>query len=317
MTSTFCSTVDDVELEVTRRSPRIRFVAPVGSASRRVTIAGQAGMGAEPVGAVVELRTEGEAELNRELWAKSCDELVRAVGFVISITYDPPAPAAVEAVSEPEPPPRAEVKPKPPSVTPVQAVPRQERGHDVGLDASPEAADLGLAADESRWRLGLGGSAAFGIAPSALWGGSAFAAMSWGPSYGAGGLVRIGVGGDVSSARGFAGGVAAFQRYTGELALGPEWHLGAVHFGAAAVGRAGLVRARGRSTIQPQSHDRPWAEAGAAVLGRTEFLQGWYLEAELAVSKPLTRYAFQFDPLVFHRVSSWLTHVGIAASAAF
>jgi hypothetical protein len=267
----------------------------------------------------VVLRTVADTELRRDLWAKSCDELVRAVGFVISVTYDPPSPDVLESIDEASAPssdattvatkanPPASVtvvRPQPPSANPEFDVKEQADGG-VGQ------------ADGAQWRIGLGGTAGWGVAPSPLWGAAGFAAMSWGPAYGAGGVLRIALEGDFSRAEGFSGGVATFRRWSGALALGPEWHLGAAHLGVAVTGRAGLIQAQGRSTLEPKSYDRPWLEAGAAVLGRVELVAGCYLEADLAVSKPLTRYAFQFDPVVFHRVSSWLTHVGIAASAAF
>lgn len=313
----FCASMGDIEREVTRRSPRVHFVAPTGTEPRQVVVTRQ---GAEQFGATVMLRTVADVELRRELSAKSCEDLVKAVGFVISVTYDPPSPEAAGPEAGREPP-LAEPAPKP--VAPKASSPAAlTTPAPVSAERDPEfdyaePGDIGSRGGTSTWRVGLGGAATWGVAPRSLWGAAAFAAMSWGPRFGAGGLVRISASGDFHGAAAFPGGVAVFRRWSGELAVGPEWHLGGVHLGVAATGRAGLLRAAGRSTLEPQSYDRLWLDAGAAVLGRAELFDGWFLETELGLGKPLTRYAFQFDPIVFHRVSSWLIHVGIAASAAF
>lgn len=315
--TTFCAAVEAVQSEVTRRSPRIRFVPPGGAELRQVRVGGPSGPNGGSYFGTVSLRTTAGAEFQRELEAKTCEDLVRAVGFVISVTYDPPAPEALPPGDGP-----AEVPATSAADTPEPAPAPTAVGSTKGKAPDPtdvlEVPGPGEAPGSvPQWRVGLAGSALWGVAPSVMLGGAGFVALGWGPERGAGGLVRILFAGDVGGAEAFPGGVAAFQRWSGQLALGPEWHLGAVHLGLAATGRAGVVRAEGRATVEPQRYDRLWLDGGGSVLARVEVLAPWHLETELALTKPLTRYAFQFDPVVFHRVSSWLVHAGIAASVAF
>lgn len=312
----FCGRLDDVEREVTRRSPRVHFVSPTGSRRRQVSLGAPASAGAGRVGATVVLRT-GSEQQSRELWAKSCDDLVRAVGFIISVTYDPPSPELVEPNGEASTGADAvnrestETEPNP---APASLVEPTNRESSLEIDDLPER---NPDREAGRWRGGLGGAAVWGMAPSATVGAVGFVALSVGAVEGLGAMARVMVGGDFASAQPFEGGEAEFQRWSGQLLVGPEWHVGGFDLGIGATGRAGVIRAQGRSTTEPRSYDRLWLDVGGSVVARLGLSPHWSLEAEVGVSKPLTRYAFQFDPVVFHRVSSWLGHVGLAASVGF
>lgn len=305
----FCGERAEVVDEVALRSSRIRLVSGE-TTDNRVTVAGAAS-GLE---ATVALSERSGRVLRRELRARSCEELVRAVGFVISVTYDPPAP---ESEPEPEPEPEREPVPEPPpKVEPVKPRPtvRVVTQPETDVSSPPSGATDG---DSRGWRIGLGGASVWGVAPEPMWGVAAFVAVNWGDGAGPLGLVRLAAQADLAQQKVFTGGSAEFQRWTGELFLAPEWRLGRFGLAPGVSGRAGILQARGSSTIDQASYDRIWVEVGAGVLGRVELFSGWSLEVEGRVSKPLTRYAFQFDPVVFHRVSSWLGHVGIFASKAF
>lgn len=309
----FCGELAEVIDEVALRSPRIRLVSG-DTADNRVTVAGAAS-GLE---ATVALRERSGRVSTRELRAnKSCEELVRAVGFVIAVTYDPPAPE-VDTESErepvPEPPPKPAAAPRP-TTRPVTPVDVPSGAPDVS-DRDPAPSDP-AGRTSRQWRVGLGGAAAWGVAPELMWGGALFAAVNWGDAVGPLGLLRLEAQVDLAPQREFVGGSAEFRRVTGELFLAPDWRLGRLGLAPGLSGRAGLLQARGSSTVDQQSYDRIWVEAGAGLLSRLELFSGWSLEAEARLSKPLTRYAFQFDPVVFHRVSSWLGHVGIFASKTF
>ncbi len=310
--ASFCASAADVEAEVTRRSPQLRFVP--SSAARQATIDGQARDASGQVGAVLVLRTEMGLVQNRELWAKSCDDLVKAVGFVVSVTYDPPEPQPLEAAPEPSPEPQATSAPPPaPKPTPVAAERRRLRSDADPSPSGPRAADQ----EPATWRGGLGGNAVWGVAPGPMWGGGAALAVSWGPRFGVGGVARLAASGQVGGPDTFTGGVATFRRWSAELAVGPEWHLGVAHLAAVVTGRAGLLEAVGSSTIEAGSYDRPWFDAGGSILARIELGAGFQVEGELGLARPFTRYAFQFDPFVFHRVSTWLPSAGVLLSIAF
>src|SRR5690606_1510314 len=206
--STFCGGVDDVEREVTRRSPRVHFVRSVGSEQRQVSVAVPAAPQPGRVGAKVVLRT-GREQQSRELWAKSCDDLVRAVGFIISVTYDPPSPelatsnggesAGAEANRRPsdENQPTATSAPPEPTGTSAYRESYLDFEVDVPIDRSP--------GEPGRWRGGLGASAVWGLAPSATLGGLGFVALSFGAADAVGAMVRVTVSADFSSAEAFDG----------------------------------------------------------------------------------------------------------------
>lgn len=301
----FCGEFAPVLDEVALRSPRIRM-RDGETADNRVSVEG----GVSGFEATVVLTERSGRTLRRELRARTCEELIRAVGFVIAVTYDPPAP---EIDAEPE---REPVPEPPPKVAPVKPRPTVPFATQPETDISPPSPSESSRA-AGGWRVGVGGAAVWGVAPEQMWGGAAFVAVNWGDDVGPLGLVRLAAQADLGQQRDFTGGSAEFRRWTGELFLAPEWDLGRFGLAPGVSGRAGLLQARGSSTVDQQSYDRIWVEVGAGLLGRLELFSGWHLEAEGRVSKPLTRYAFQFDPVVFHRVSSWLGHVGIFASKAF
>lgn len=316
----FCGTAAQVETETRRRSPRVHFVREA-DAGRRVTIRGLERPGQAGVGASVTL-TAAFDESQRELWAKNCEELVRAVGFVISVTFDPPAPDLGETDSAPEgqvekdgkslegspPPPRSSVsRAKAPTTSPSNP-------SDIyDVDVAP---NFGIN-PPSRIRGGLGVSTVWGVAPGLMWGAAGFLHADFAADQALGGWVRVQVAGDTSFGQSFDGGVAEFQRLTGALFVGPRWSVGDFHLAPAGVGRGGVFQARGRDTIDARAYRRPWFEAGLALMVGVELFPDWFLELELAGSRAFTRYAFQFEPVVFHDVSPWLAHAGIYTSTSF
>lgn len=322
----FCSTLEAVEFEAARRSPRLRLLRDVPAEKGRVSIEGRRSVERTGAGANLLLDVPGQAPRLRELWAKDCDELVRAVGFVISVTFDPPAPepnepaapSAPDASKEPTQSEKATLEGAGSAAPSLGSAPlrgeaptRRRSMEDEGRYAEP-----GGGPSTAQWRAGLGGSAAFGVSPNPLWGASAFLDVHVGAAP-VTGLFRLQLGAETNFGETLAGGNATFQRWTAALFAGPKSEWGRVYVAPTGFARGGVLEARGSDTLESRQHREPWLEAGLAMIFGVEVSSGWFWEVSVAGTRPLTRYAFQFEPVVFHRVSPWLAHVGIFTSAKF
>lgn len=320
--STFCGSAVDLERETTRRSPSLHFTS--GGLGGEVVVEGVPALGKRGVGARILLQIE-TGSVERELWASTCDELVRAVGFLLSMTYDPPAPEMGEqlplpsdAAAEPEasaPPVEAEEEPV------GEAVPAPAR-EDGRVTARVEPVPRPLShpnapTSDATWRLGLGPTAAWGPVPGPAWGGMGFIELGWGNPATLSGLVRLGLGADFGPSTQFDGGSAQFRRQLGALWVAPRWTFGAVQLAPSAFARGGLIFARGQATEDARSFQRPWLDVGVAGLASLELGQGLLLDLEVTGSRAMTRYAFQFDPVIFYHVPAWLLGSGVYLSVAF
>jgi hypothetical protein len=294
--------------EVASRSPRIALLPAESTAPRSVTIVIPAAAGAE-LGAWLTLEGAG-APLRRELWAKSCTELVRAIGFVISVTFDPPAPPRAEQ-EEPETPSPSGVAKGPAAAPPPRSSERSPQPHRDAL--APIAAPR-------LWRIGpgVGGRVVWGVAPSPLWGVSALVDLQVYPPQSVGMLLRLEGTYGASQSYKSAGGTAVFRAWTGGAHVCAVWPLGGPWLlSPCLVGRGGMITAQGRATLESRRAQRPWWEIGGNALLQLRISPNWYLSTSVGGTRPLTRYAFQFEPDVFHRVSAWLADVGISTTTAF
>lgn len=309
--STFCGKLTAVQQEVTRRSPRLQFVAAGERPDQRVSLQGLSDPKRSGVGAAVDLESSSQAQ-RRELWAKDCGELVRAVGFVISVTFDPPAPEGAPEFEQ-ELAPESSGANEPNEASSNSPISESEVRDIYDFEMAP----LFGIDPPTRIRGGIGVHSSWGIAPGPIWGGALALQADFASDAPWGALARLELAGGTSFARDFDGGTAEFQRLSASLYLGPTLNQGRVQTSLAGFGRGGVLRALGRDTIDPRSYNRPWFDAGLALFVSVELLSDWFLEFELAGARTLTRYAFQFEPIIFHRVSPWLTHVGIHTSTTF
>lgn len=307
--SEFCGELTAVRDEATRRSPRMYFVDAGEGSNRRVTVRGLSDAQKSGVGASVHLESPKQSQ-HRELWAKDCGELVRAVGFVISVTFDPPSPE-VTLPADPEPAPLAE---NPPNESRANSPNSEFEVTDI---YDFKMAPIFGIEPPTRVRGGIGATSSLGVAPNPIWGGALSLQADFASDATWGALTRLELAGGTSFARDFEGGTAEFQRLSASLFVGPTLNPGGVQVAVAGFGRGGVLRALGRDTMDPRSYDRPWFDAGLALFVNVELLSDWFLEFEVAGSRALARYAFQFEPIIFHRVSPWLTHVGIHTSTTF
>lgn len=316
----FCSTLEAVEVEASRRSPRLRLLREATAPTGSVLIEGLATEARPGAGANLSLNVSGQAPRRRELWAKDCDELVRAVGFVISVTFDPPAPELDEPElpnDVPRPDANGAAKPAPP------AEPRPVTPLDVETPVLGSTAERGTdavrvgGASATHWRAGLGASAGLGVAPNPLWGAAAFIELDFGAVQPVSALLRLQLGAETNFGKEFAGGRATFRLWTASVFAGPRSKWGRVYVAPTGFARGGVLESQGSDTLESRQHSEPWFEAGLAMIFGVEVLSGWFWEVNGGGARPLTQYAFQFEPVVFHRVSPWLAHVGIYTSAKF
>lgn len=306
----FCGELTAVQDEAARRSPRLRFVDAAAHSGKRVVIRGLSDAKKNGVGASVDLESSAQSQ-HRELWAKDCGELVRAVGFVISVTFDPPAPEVT--APEPEPAPLG-LEESQPNETKANSPNSQLEVTDI---YDFKMAPIFGVDPPSRIRGGIGATSVWGVAPGPIWGAAVSLQADFASDAPWGALARLELAGGTSFARDFDGGTAEFQRFSAALFFGPTLNQGDVQVALAGFGRGGVLRALGRDTIDPRSYNRPWFDAGLALFVSVELLSDWFMEFELAGSRTLTRYAFQFEPVIFHTVSPWLAHVGIHTSTTF
>jgi hypothetical protein len=291
-----CLDAAAIREEVARRSPRIEFTAdtPPGAPPRRAQVLGAHQVNGGEVGATLVL--DGvEPPVRRELWARDCGELVRAVGFVVSVTFDPPAP-------------------------PPRSLPQEEPS------ATPEASTAVTPVAERPqlprlWRIGpgLGARAVVGLAPTPIWGVVAVVDVLLPNPTSLGALFRVEGSLGASEVYKSPAGSAVFRSYTVGLHACPVWTpgAGAWQLSVCGVGRGGVFAAQGRATLDARHVQRRWFEVGGNALLRFGLSPNWFLNAQVGGSKPLTPFAFQFDPIVFHRVSPWILDVGIFATTAW
>jgi hypothetical protein len=305
-----CTTREEVAARIAARSSRIRLRAGGGAGdgpALRATITPGAG------GAVVAELTivqAGGGRSLRRLTARSCADAADAVALVIVIALDPtslaagePAPADAAAPPAPlaEPPAPATSSPAtPPLPTPPRSPSPPPPAETVVDSASPEPPP---APAYPRYGAGAFGTVVLGPAPDAMvgFGIEVSAALEresiWSPA-----LVLRGMHAwkDGVAAE---GGIAAFTLDALALDACPlRLRVAILAARACGAGLLGRLTATGTYTYSPGGESPAFATLGGAVILTVDLGPLVTLSGRLGLGASLTRYAFAFSPVEFHRV---------------
>jgi len=293
-----CGTESELSGAIRARSERIR-IEDESRASRHLRIELRESGGG--VTTLLTLTQPGGRRSTRTLRASGCAEALEGAALVAAVSLDPTAstvrateiaPTPVAPAPPPKPCPRCEpARPAPPPA---------ERPH-------------------LEWSALLSLQTAWGPAPEVMLG------------FGASGLIAYERGSVLSPALrlnfshlargGFeaTGGRAEFSLDTGSVELCPlRARAGALRLYPCLVRvAAGRLQGTGSSTIEPESHGRPWWELGSSLLAHLKPGGALALELAIAAGWPVVRDRFQFEPVEFHRVSGVVWTLSAGAGASF
>ncbi len=276
-----CATDDELIRRIEARLPRLKL-------ERRRDAAVQIRIveGAPKVRAELVILLEDKEELTRSIEANDCKSALEAISFIASVALDPGAerPLMIREVAEEETTPATRSK-----------EPDNAEGN-TKSQAEPSIAE---------WKIGIMGSATWGPAPSALFGGELYVSLSqsqggiWAPGF----RLRAGYarrGGFEESA-----GSALFELFDGSLDLCPsQWGGRSARLQFCGAANAGALRATGSETFQANQAVRPWFALGGALnLGYSPIEPLW-VDGRFGAVLPLIRDEFLFDDSAFHRVWS-------------
>ncbi len=275
-----CATADELIQRIEARLPRLKLERRRDAAVQIRILEVGAKVRAELV-----ILLEDKEELTRSIEASDCKSALETISFIAAVALDPGAerPLMIRDVAEYE---------KPTPLSPANEPDRTE-----GSAITP--ADL----LKAEWRVGVTGSATWGPAPSALFGGELYVSQSqshgglWAPGF------RVSAG--YARRGGFQenAGRALFELFDGSLDLCPsQWGGRSARLQVCGAANAGVLRATGSETFQANQAIRPWAALGAALnLGYSPTEPLW-IDGRFGAVVPLIRDEFLFDDSAFHRV---------------
>ena len=229
------------------------------------------------VGSLVVRQTDGTTE-SREVAGPDCGEVSKVLALATALAIDPQASLA-PALEEAAPPPA----PEPPKPAPPTAPPPAE---------PPPRAD----GERAPWVVALGPTLEGGVTPQPAYGGSV--GFGWRSPSGLGALSALGVEATFLKPPSHRVGTArsSFQLLYARpelCSVGLEWHeesgvapcLGA---------ELGAVTGWGSDIAQADSRTRFWATVDMGLRLHQALGSVWFVEAELSVVLPITRYHYVF-----------------------
>lgn len=325
-----CGSVAELSERVASRTDRIAFTS---NAQRKVDV--EIVQGAAAWSAMLAFTGPARAPMQRNLQARSCEALLDAVAFVVTVTLDPPSsgdaptqgavPGATAPVdpsalrsdaaqnsgsvqspgSDPQP---SQVVDKParvPALVDIQPL-KPPEGIVVAADGGPYADLLGHDEPGTPMRFGfsLFGRWAHAAAPSELFGVGLAADLqlehaTWASA------VKLGLGYFPARQWQTDSGVASFELAELNLELCPVLlRLRSVRVGPCAALVAGRLSARGVVAERSEQHTRPWGFWGGGLHASLDVLPV-QVALGLRAGPTWVRDAFQFAPHVFYRVPDW------------
>jgi hypothetical protein len=314
-----CSTRDEILARVAARSTRIRFVHD-GTGLPILFARIEPG----PRGAVTAALTVTDPDgrkFARRIEAPSCAAATDALALVVAITLDPSAATAetsgvgdtarsiggatgVEAhgAGKGAPAPTAAATPPSPvSEAALSAEPAPDGGGDAGEEAGPAVRRVTAA---------VGAAAISGPAPILMPGIALEATFALDRASALSPALVVTLAHVWSGGLKESGGTAEFTLdLVGLDACPVRLILLRLEARACAVGTLGRLAARGSNTYEPRSVARPFAAAGGTVRLALPLASHVEVRARFGAAATLWRDAFEFTPVVFHRVAS-VTLVG-------
>lgn len=297
--SAACVSWSELERRVRARSARIRFVSDE-TGQRAYAIVQQLAAGG--FSAELELAQEGAPPASRQVEASKCFEALDALALVIAVTFDPDATlSTAETVEAALSRARASIDEK---------ATRTQQRHAALAPAVARAKPP----DSSSLTVGPVAHATWGPAPGVMPGFGGHARLSgargglWAPG--------VGLSIDYASRPDFSapGGRARFSLTVLSLDLCPSALRGRlVSIRPCAWTSAGRLVASGYDTLDPKTVRRGSWAAGVSLWPSVSLGRGFSAFAVVRGGAALVRDEFQFEPVVFHRVSPLVLSAGFGA----
>jgi hypothetical protein len=166
--------------------------------------------------------------------------------------------------------------------------------------------------------VGLSGEATVGVAPSWMPGVGLFTSFEWalGPLLQP--ALRLGAVRTQRSGFLVTGGTAEFSSTVVTLEACPfSFRAPALSLRPCALLAGGALVAGGSRTSEGQSHTRAWWLSGGSLVLAYTPLPPLEIVAKVSAGAPWSRDQFQFDPVVFHRVSPIVVGAGLGVGLRF
>jgi hypothetical protein len=275
-----CPSADEFNGQVFRRTASARLAT--GSELARTFVVSIERRGTSLVGSLVVRQSDGTTE-SRQVAGPECGEVAKVLALATALAIDPEASLA----PNPEP---VEPRPQPEAKPPPKPEPRE---------APPEPTEPSGDKQNRSWILALGAALEGGITPRPAYGalvGAGFRAPS-----GTGPVSAAGI--DVTYLRAPTHPVGTASSSFSFLYARPElctfalrWH---ANSGVAPClgGEIGAVTGQGSNIAYAQKGTRVWATVDVALNLHQALGAIWFLEADVALVLPITRYQYVFhDP---------------------
>jgi hypothetical protein len=276
-----CPNADEFNDQVFRRTASARLATSAELA--RTFVVSIERRGNSLVGSLVVRQADGTTE-SRQVAGPECGEVAKVLALATALAIDPEASLA--ANPEPRQPPR-NAEPPPPSKKEPDT--RETPSEPAGSSSS----------EKNAWFLALGGVLEGGITPRIAYGGSA--GIGWRAPGGAGPVSSAGVDVVYLTAPTHPVGTAStsFQLVYAR----PTICTFALHwYGESGVapclsGEIGAVKGRGADITYAFTRSRVWASVDPELKAHQALGDTWFVEGELGMVVPVTRYHYVFrDP---------------------
>lgn len=300
-----CSSAPQFAAHVQRRSKRIQLVGS-GEGNLRVLIVELQRRSDAAFRGVVTVAEPDGTTRTRRLQAKSCEEAVDALSLIAAVTLDPDA-----ALALPEPEPEPAVREEPPRSRVSRASPHPSR-------AAAAATATNVAAPRHRFSAGLSAALLLEMAPSPVFGATAWIAVELETRAVFAPLLRLGV--THAERRGIveAAGKANFAFTLPSLEVCPL-RLGNARFGIrpCAFVSAGLLQVWGSAPARGQTRARFYGQAGGSLGAGLRLTQALEMVADGRAGLALRRDQYGFDGIAFFETPSAGFSVNVGAAYRF
>lgn len=288
-----CARAAELRARVARRSPNVEVIPGPAPNSIRARLWRE---GAGRIRAEMIVERADDPPYEREIVARTCDEALEAVAFMIAVALDP-----------------SESPDASPAPVPVEEPSAGATERDDATPPTTPAAESALVPF-----LGAGARAVGAAAPKLLLGAEITGGLEWTRGSVWSPALRVVAGWATTGELREVGGTARFSLASATLEVCPLRGLwGSFSLRPCAFGAAGQIQAVGTDTLDPQSVRRPWWVVGGSLLLTWSPLSRLRLTAAARAGIPGVRDTFEFEPRAFHRAPAWAPSASIGAEVPF